>query len=387
MPAGSNSLILTTSPQYKDNKQSKIQFAEIMRVREQSTVVPKMVQTATIAPGNWTIRYPLIGKLAAGPIEEGREIAGPVDFPAFYRELVSDSYGVLSFRSDKVQRQTATHSISDELNRRQGEAMARLEEEELVALFDTFTTKFDLSGSSYTTGANNKVTLSTATNAMKRPAGVNPQTFAFGSLEAMRDRDPNIGPAPLGSKPFAILSPNAAFMLVENVLSKAGFDASKGIGGPSTGGGGSMYTPGNVAIPHGLSEDLVRSYHLYDVAGVSVYQTPNIKIFDNSAGTAIATYDSKTGEAITASGANQYDSVSEGNSASHGALMVRDAMIMVREQAFHVDAERSVRLRGDWYVATQDFKPYVMYDPWGIFLYAQSPTFSYTAPTLPKGWT
>lgn len=385
MPASSNSLILTTSPQFKDNKQSKIQFAEIMRVREQSTVVPKKIQSATIAPGNFTIRYPLIGKLAAGPIEEGREIASPVDYPAFIRELVSDSWGVLSFRSDKVQRQTATHSISDELNRRQGEAMARLEEEEIVNLFETFTTKFDLSGNNYT--AATKVVPSSTASKLQRPAGVNPQTFAFGSLEAMRDRDPNIGPAPLGSKPFAVMSPNAAFMLVENVLSTAGFDSTKGIGGPSTGGGGAMYTPGNVTIPHGLTEDLVRTYHLYTVAGVEVFQTPNIKILDNSGGSAIKTYNPKTGEEVTADGANQFDSVTDGNSASHGALMVRDAMILCREQEFNVDSERSVRLRGDWYVATQDFKPYVMYDPWGIFLYSQSPTFSYTAPALPKGWT
>ena len=386
MPAGSNSLILTTSPQFKENKQSKIQFAEIMRVREQSTVVPKKVRTMTIEPGNYTIRIPLIGKLAAGPVYEGREIDSPVDYPAYSREVTTEEWGVLSFRSDKVQRQTATHSISDELNRRQGEAMARLEEEEIVALFGTITTKFDLSGNSYT--ATNKVEPTTATSPSKRPAGVNPKTFAFGSLEATRDRDPKLGPAPLGSRPFAVLSPNAAFILVENVLSSAGFDATKGIGGPSTGGGGSMFTPGNVAIPNGLTEDIVRSYQLYDVGGVEVYKTPNIKILDNTSGTAIKTFDPKTGEAVTADNTNQYESVSDKNATSHGALIIPESFYMIREKAFNVASERTELMRGDWYVATQEFKPYLMYDAWSVFLYCQSPTYAYTAPTAaPKGWT
>lgn len=383
MPAGTDSLILTSSQQYSDNKQTRIQFAEIMRAREQSTVVPKLCDSATVQPGHYTIRYPLIGRLSAGPVEEGREIDTPVAMPTWSREVETVEWGVLSFRSDRVQRQTATHNITTEINTRQGEAMARQEEEEVLDLFDDISTKIDNSGNTYLT-ADGSVALTTAGSSSVRPKGVNPNTFAMAKQEIMRERDTNLGPPPAGANPFAVLAPSAVFQLTQNVLSSAA--AASGIGGPAQGGGGVLWSPGDVAVPSGLSEEIIRTYTVGRVGGVDVYQTPNIKVLDNSDGTAVKTYNPRTGEEITTAASNQTGSVSNGNSTSHGAVLINKSILLVREKEFNVDSEYMPRMRGEWYVATQEFKPYLMYDAWSIFINAQAPVLKYSMPTNPLGF-
>lgn len=381
MPGAKDGLTLTSSGQYKDHKQTKIQFAETMRVREFSTVLPNLVKKQTIEPGFYTIRFPLTSRLTAGPLVEGEEMTVPSQFSTYSRELTTKEWGILAFRSDRVQRQTATHNIDDELPQRMGEAMARLEEQEIIELFQSLSTKFDVSGNTYLT-ANGSVTTESAANSGVRPKGVNPKTLAFGALEAKRDRVADLGPAPMGSKPFAILSPNAAFMIVENVMSTAGFSTTDGIGGPSTGGGGSMWDAGSVAIPQGMTAELVRNYKIGETGGVEVYQTPNIRIFDNTAGTAIASYNTKTGAKLSsATATDRYKTVSNKNSASQGAILIPECIYQIRERAFRTARETSERMRGDWFVATQEFNPAVMHDAWGIFLFCQAPTANALLPT------
>lgn len=384
MPAGTDSLILTSSQQYSENKQTRIQFAEIMRAREQSTMIKELVDKATVQPGHYTIRYPLIGRLTAGPVEEGREIDTPVAMPTWSREVETVEWGTLSFRSDRVQRQTATHNITTEINTRQGEAMARQEEDEILDLFDDPSTIIDNSGNAY--ASNGNVALN-AGSAGTRPKGINPNTFAMAKQEIMRERDTNLGAPPAGSNPFAVIAPSAVFQLTQNILSSLAADTTSGVGGPSQGGGGAMFNPGEVAIPSGLSEEIMRSYTVGRIGGVDVYQSHNLKVLDNTDGTAIATFNPRTGEKLgTADASETETTVSDGNSTSQGAVLINKSILLVREKEFNVDSEYMPRMRGEWYVATQEFKPYLMYDAWTIGLNAKSPVLSYTMPTNPVGF-
>ena len=97
----------------------------------------------------------------------------PSQFATYSRTFTTSEWGVLAFRSDIVQRRIATHSVSDELTRRMGEAMSRLEEEEIIQLFDTIPTKLDLSGNTYTSAG---IGLTSVANGEVRPKGVNPVT-------------------------------------------------------------------------------------------------------------------------------------------------------------------------------------------------------------------
>lgn len=390
MPGAKDGLTLTISGQYKDNKQSKIFFADTMRTREYGTILPNKVKNITIPPGHYTAQINLLTKLNAGPIEEGQALTVPTQFATYSRTFGVKEWGTLAFRSDIVQRRIETHSVSDELSRRMGDAMSRREEEEIIQIFDTIGTKLDLSGNHYdSTG----VVLSSKANASRRPVGINPVTFAMAAMEMERDRVSELGPKPLGSMPFGVISPNAAFMLGYNIMSSTAPSTTAGIGGPTDGGGGNLFKVGEVAIPEGMSAALIRDFAVGNAQGVDIYKTPNIRVFDNVAGTAVASFNDRSGKKLgSATATAQYNTVSDGNAASHGAVLIPETIYNVMESAYRTAQERDEKLRGEWYIATHWYQPHLVHDAWGVFLYTHAPTLSKNLPSnydfvVPKGWS
>lgn len=371
MPVSKNGFTTTQSAQYKEHHQSKIQYGETRRVRELTTVVPKLIDTVTIAPGHYTHQIQLIGKLKAGPIEEGQEISTPDGFAAFHRQFTTSNWGSMVFFTDKINRQTATHSVSTELSKRQGEAMARLEEQEIIGLFETIQTKIDVSGNVQTSASDKTVTSGPASgNKVQVPKGLNPSTLAYAKGDIIRERDPQLGAAPMGSRPFGVFSPSAVTQMTTNLFSQAPADATAGIGGPAAGGGGAIMKGGTVAIPNGLTEDIVRNYYVGEAGGVNIYETPNVQVCQNT-GTTAKVFDTKYGEELTDSVAagNYFKSVSPSNATSIGAVLIPQTLMMVKEMELNMDEERVPRMQGRWQIATQEFKPYVVYDAWGVAVY------------------
>ena len=210
---------LTLSDTSSLEDMSAIVIADAIANIEPAGPTNQLVTKYPIRQGAKQINLPLWGRLTAAAVTEGIDIAVPQQMSVTVRNLTAGEHGILTFVSDRLQRQNNENVLS-EVGTMQGAAMGRLLESDLVTLFDSV--------SKTSPGAGNALTcyhLAGATSYLRT------------------DNNSSFGPAP--GKANAVLHPEQIRRLVQEVTSIQG--------GGST---GMAAQP----IPTGMTEEVVENY-------------------------------------------------------------------------------------------------------------------------------
>ena len=198
---------------------SAIVIADAIANIEPAGPTNQLVTKYPIRQGAKQINLPLWGRLTAAAVTEGIDIAVPQQMSVTVRNLTAGEHGILTFVSDRLQRQNNENVLS-EVGTMQGAAMGRLLESDLVTLFDSV--------SKTSPGAGNALTF----------------YHLAGATSYLRtDNNSSFGPAP--GKANAVLHPEQIRRLVQEVTSIQG--------GGST---GMAAQP----IPTGMTEEVVENY-------------------------------------------------------------------------------------------------------------------------------
>ena len=210
---------LTLSDTSSLEDMSAIVIADAIANIEPAGPTNQLVTKYPIRQGAKQINLPLWGRLTAAAVTEGIDIAVPQQMSVTVRNLTAGAHGILTFVSDRLQRQNNENVLS-EVGTMQGAAMGRLLESDLVTLFDSV--------SKTSPGAGNALTF----------------YHLAGATSYLRtDNNSSFGPAP--GKANAVLHPEQIRRLVQEVTSIQG--------GGST---GMAAQP----IPTGMTEEVVENY-------------------------------------------------------------------------------------------------------------------------------
>tara|TARA_Y100000401_G_C8322955_1_gene226491 strand:- start:837 stop:1736 length:900 start_codon:yes stop_codon:yes gene_type:complete len=210
---------LTLSDTSSLEDMSAIVIADAIANIEPAGPTNQLVTKYPIRQGAKQINLPLWGRLTAAAVTEGIDIAVPQQMSVTVRNLTAGEHGILTFVSDRLQRQNNENVLS-EVGTMQGAAMGRLLESDLVTLFDSV--------SKSSPGAGNALTF----------------YHLAGATSYLRtDNNSSFGPAP--GKANAVLHPEQIRRLVQEVTSIQG--------GGST---GMAAQP----IPTGMTEEVVENY-------------------------------------------------------------------------------------------------------------------------------
>ncbi len=210
---------LTLSDTSSLEDMSAIVIADAIANIEPAGPTNQLVTKYPIRQGAKQINLPLWGRLTAAAVTEGIDIAVPQQMSVTVRNLTAGEHGILTFVSDRLQRQNNENVLS-EVGTMQGAAMGRLLESDLVTLFDSV--------SKTSPGAGNALTF----------------YHLAGATSYLRtDNNSSFGPAP--GKANAVLHPEQIRRLVQEVTSIQG--------GGST---GMAAQP----IPTGMTEEVVENY-------------------------------------------------------------------------------------------------------------------------------
>ena len=210
---------LTLSDPSSLEDMSAIVIADAIANIEPAGPTNQLVTKYPIRQGAKQINLPLWGRLTAAAVTEGIDIAVPQQMSVTVRNLTAGEHGILTFVSDRLQRQNNENVLS-EVGTMQGAAMGRLLESDLVTLFDSV--------SKTSPGAGNALTF----------------YHLAGATSYLRtDNNSSFGPAP--GKANAVLHPEQIRRLVQEVTSIQG--------GGST---GMAAQP----IPTGMTEEVVENY-------------------------------------------------------------------------------------------------------------------------------
>ena len=210
---------LTLSDTSSLEDMSAIVIADAIANIEPAGPTNQLVTKYPIRQGAKQINLPLWCRLTAAAVTEGIDIAVPQQMSVTVRNLTAGEHGILTFVSDRLQRQNNENVLS-EVGTMQGAAMGRLLESDLVTLFDSV--------SKTSPGAGNALTF----------------YHLAGATSYLRtDNNSSFGPAP--GKANAVLHPEQIRRLVQEVTSIQG--------GGST---GMAAQP----IPTGMTEEVVENY-------------------------------------------------------------------------------------------------------------------------------
>ena len=210
---------LTLSDTSSLEDMSAIVIADAIANIEPAGPTNQLVTKYPIRQGAKQINLPLWGRLSAAAITEGIDIAVPQQMSVTVRNLTAGEHGILTFVSDRLQRQNNENVLS-EVGTMQGAAMGRLLESDLITLFDSV--------SKSSPGAGNALTF----------------YHLAGATSYLRtDNNASFGPAP--GKANAVLHPEQIRRLVQEVTSIQG--------GGST---GMAAQP----IPTGMTEEVIENY-------------------------------------------------------------------------------------------------------------------------------
>lgn len=134
-------LTLSTSSTFQSSGDgmSKIAISESIAHVEPAGPSLSLVNRKEIAKGQFQVNLPIWGRIAAASLTEGVDLADPQDVTVTVRTLTGTRHGALVFMSDRLIDQN-NEDVAAEVGRMLGNADGRLIEDDIVALYDGFST-------------------------------------------------------------------------------------------------------------------------------------------------------------------------------------------------------------------------------------------------------
>jgi len=214
-------LTLSTSSTFQSSGDgmSKIAISESVANVEPAGPSLSLVNRKEIPKGHFQTNLPFWGRVSASSITEGVDLADPQDITVTVRTLTGSRHGALVFLSDRLAHQQQ-EDVASEVGMMLGNGVGRLLEDDIVSLYDGFSTS-------------------------QPGAGNNGSLLHLGWAVAYLGTDNNTSFGPIPSRPSAVLHAEHIRRLVQDVT---GIQA-----------GGSVGLSAN-PIPKGISEDVIENY-------------------------------------------------------------------------------------------------------------------------------
>ena len=211
-----------------------------------------MVSRYDIPDGAKQVNVPLWTRNDAAAVTEGIDISVPQQIEANVVTMTGEEHGILIFVSDRLQKQNSEDVLAH-VGEVQGNALGRLLDKDLIALFDGFSKVIVDSSSTATDGT--IVDLAGAVSYLRS------------------DNDPSYGPA--YGELNAVLHPEHIRRLAQDVT---GISA-----------GGTATTAGTTYNNGSISEDVLRNYYRgnFGIFGINIFEDGNLTVASNAAKGAI----------------------------------------------------------------------------------------------------
>ena len=212
----------------------------------------QLVSRYDIPDGAKQVNVPLWTRNDAAAVTEGVDISVPQQIEANVVTMSGEEHGILIFVSDRLQKQNSEDVLAH-VGEVQGNALGRLLDKDLIALFDDFTKVIVDSSSSATDGT--IVDLAGAVSYLRS------------------DNDASYGPA--YGELNAVLHPEHIRRLAQDVT---GISA-----------GGTATTAGTTYNNGSISEDVLRNYYRgnFGIFGINIFEDGNLTVASNAAKGAI----------------------------------------------------------------------------------------------------
>ena len=212
----------------------------------------QLVSRYDIPDGAKQVNVPLWTRNDAAAVTEGIDISVPQQIEANVVTMTGKEHGILIFVSDRLQKQNSEDVLAH-VGEVQGNALGRLLDKDLIALFDGFSKVIVDSSSTATDGT--IVDLAGAVSYLRS------------------DNDPSYGPA--YGELNAVLHPEHIRRLAQDVT---GISA-----------GGTATTAGTTYNNGSISEDVLRNYYRgnFGIFGINIFEDGNLTVASNAAKGAI----------------------------------------------------------------------------------------------------
>ena len=212
----------------------------------------QLVSRYDIPDGAKQVNVPLWTRNDAAAVTEGVDISVPQQIEANVVTMTGEEHGILIFVSDRLQKQNSEDVLAH-VGEVQGNALGRLLDKDLIALFDGFSKVIVDSSSTATDGT--IVDLAGAVSYLRS------------------DNDASYGPAYGESN--AVLHPEHIRRLAQDVT---GISA-----------GGTATTAGTTYNNGSISEDVLRNYYRgnFGIFGINIFEDGNLTVASNAAKGAI----------------------------------------------------------------------------------------------------
>jgi len=212
----------------------------------------QLVSRYDIPDGAKQVNVPLWTRNDAAAVTEGIDISVPQQIEANVVTMTGEEHGILIFVSDRLQKQNSEDVLAH-VGEVQGNALGRLLDKDLIALFDGFSKVIVDSSSTATDGT--IVDLAGAVSYLRS------------------DNDSSYGPA--YGELNAVLHPEQIRRLAQDVT---GISA-----------GGTATTAGTTYNNGSISEDVLRNYYRgnFGIFGINIFEDGNLTVASNAAKGAI----------------------------------------------------------------------------------------------------
>lgn len=214
-------LTLSTSSTFQSSGDgmSKIAISESIAHVEPAGPSQGLVNKKEIPKGHFQVNLPIWGRIAAASLTEGVDLADPEDVTVTVRTLTGTRHGALVFLSDRLRDQNSEDIVA-EVGQMLGNGVGRLLEDDIVVLYDGFSTS-------------------------QPGAGTNGGVRHLGWARAYLDTDNNTSFGPVPSVPVAVLHAEQIRRLWQDIT---GQQASGAVGLSAN------------PIPTGMSESAIENY-------------------------------------------------------------------------------------------------------------------------------
>jgi len=116
--------------------------AEAQFVIQEKSIMRNLVKNYTIAGGGKSVEVPIYAAVAAGAVNEAADLANTAINPTSVT-ITASEVGVMTTLTD-LARNSAPRNVAADIGRLFGEAIAKKMEQDLLALFDGFSTLLEL---------------------------------------------------------------------------------------------------------------------------------------------------------------------------------------------------------------------------------------------------
>lgn len=217
-----------------ENAQATV-IAECLFTAEHNAPVKNLVTHYKLGKGEKNITVPKVGQMTASALTDGVDMVDSQEIGMTTTDLTTSEVGLKVILTDKLVRQEKPEMFRV-VGNQMGDAIARIQDTDLLALFDGFSTTAGASG-----------------------AGLNYRSFMACIAKLKTNKAP---------RPFACVHhPNAIYALARDT--------------------GRVGTTG-ATIPSGFSEDLLKDFFSFTLDKVPVFEDGNITAAVNSKGAAFS---------------------------------------------------------------------------------------------------